>query len=229
MLGESFKGAGSEPEARRFLKRAAEVAPENETDRILQPLSMSTLIGVLGSSEADQTEIRYHFQEFLVMPREAVPDTVFARTMFAQDDGLPEGVDGGRRLETLVKGLDQGLADAEIVSPFWEAEVLCGRARVSQRRGDDRGHIVRLWGQAMNRAIASQNWRVMLMAGVAVGFKFAEQTRSFRQLAHFQFQCLRGAELGGSPSSSSEAISSGCGANSTTAVSRRRISRRSAC
>jgi len=199
MLSESFKGAGSGPEARRFLKRAADVAPENETDRILQPLALSTLIGVLGSSEADRAEIRHYFQQFLTMPREAERDAVFARIMFAQDDGLPEAADGARRLETLVMGLDQGLADAQTASPFWEAEVLCGRARVSQRRRDDRGQIVQLWDQAMGKAIASQNWRVMLKAGLALGFEFAEHIRSFRQLARCQFECLRGAELGEVP------------------------------
>jgi len=197
ILGASFKVAGSESEARRFLKSAVEVVPENDTDRMVQPVALSTLIGVLGSSEADRAEIRHHFQQFLAMPREAVPDTVCARTIFAQDDGLPERADGGRRLETLVMGLHEGLADAQITSPFWEAEVLCGQARVGQRRGDDRAWIVQLWGRAMTQAIASQNWRVMLMAGLRLGFEFAEHTRSFRQLAQCQFQCLRGAELGG--------------------------------
>jgi hypothetical protein len=197
ILGASFKGAGSEPEARRFLKRAADMVPESDTDRMVQPVVLSTLIGVLGSLDADRAEIQHHFQQFLAMPRGAVPESVSARTMFGQDDGLPEGAGVGRRLETLVLGLHDGLAYAAIDSPFWEAEILCGRARVSQRRGDDRGHTVRLWRQAMTQAIAIQNWRVMLMAGLALGFKFAGQTQSFRQLADYQFQCLRGAELGG--------------------------------
>ena len=37
----------------------------------------------------------------------------------------------------------------------------------------------------------------MIQAGLALGFEFAEHTRSFWQLAHYQFDCLRGAELGG--------------------------------
>lgn len=197
VLGESFKGAGSEPEARRFLKRAADVAPENETDRILQPLALSTLIGVLGCSEVDRAEIRQRFQQFLTMPRAADRDALFAQCMFAEDGGHSWPADGGQRLDALVTGLEQGLADARISSAFWEAEILCGRARLGHGRSEERGQIVQLWDQAMGKAIASQNWRVMLKAGLALGFEFAEHIRSFRQLARCQFECLRGAELGG--------------------------------
>jgi hypothetical protein len=197
LLGEALKGIGSEAEARRFLALAADAVPENETDRIALPLVLSTLIGALGASESDRAETRRRFQQFVTTPREGASDVVFARLLFAQDEGGFALTDGGLRLEALVTCLDQGLADAQVASDFWRAEILAGRARLDQARGAERGRIVRLWGEAMAKAIASQNWRILLQAGQAIGFEFPEYAGSLRQLAQHQFQCLRGAELGG--------------------------------
>jgi len=196
-LGEAFRRIGSEADARRFLTLSADAAPENETDRIILPLTLSTLIGALGASEADRVEIQRRFQQFLALQRAPGFDAVFARSMFAQDDVAMAPTANWSRVEVLVTALDRGLTESQVASDFWRAEVLCGRARLSQFRGDERNRIARLWSEALMRASASENWRILLQAGHALGFEFSEFAPSFRQLAYYQFECLRAAEAVG--------------------------------
>ena len=194
-LGEGFKRAGSGQEARRFLIAACDATPENDTDVAVQPLALSTLIGALSSSEADRDEIAKRIHQFLTIPRPQDRDPLFAYRMFAEEDARPTRDDGWQRLEALAAGLEQGVCSAGVNSAFWEAETLCARARLAERSSGERDRAARLWAAAMGKAIASQNGRVMYKAGWAIGFDFFGYTRSIRELARYQFEGLRGAEV----------------------------------
>jgi hypothetical protein len=198
ILGECFRESGSLEEARRFLSLAADAVPENDTDRLVLPLVLSTVIGVLGASDSDRGEIRKRLKQFFAAPREGDTESVFARLMFGPD-GEPAGsmADSGLRLKGLVTCLEQELADSQTSSDFWMAEILAGRARLEQVNDHDRGHIVGLWRGAMDKAVASQNARILLQAGQALGFEYVEYSESVRHLARYQFECLRGAEARG--------------------------------
>jgi len=197
-VGDYFKEVGSYDEARRFLTLAAEAPPDNETDRLALPLVLSTLIGMLGSSEGDKAEIQIRLRQLFASPREIEMEPVFARFVLGDDGESSSALtDGGRRLRLLISGLEQEVTDAQPTSDFWRAEILAGRARLDEAAGVDRGRIVWLWREAMGKAVASQNARILFQAGHALGFEYVEYSSSCRELARYQFECLRGAELRG--------------------------------
>jgi hypothetical protein len=117
--------------------------------------------------------------------------------MLRKADEELERPDGIERMEVLLTGLEQGLADATADAPFWLAEILLRRARIAKLHDEVLGRVSRLFEEALEQATAGANAIVMMMAGHALAFELVEHTGSLRALAQRQFEALRGTELAG--------------------------------
>jgi len=183
--------------ARRYLMIAADRVPDGEIDVAARPLVLSNLLGLLGAADGDEQEIEQRFSQFLAEPCLAERKGAYANIIFGDDNPARPARDPVR-----LGGLLDGMARALRMHPggdteYWEAELLAGRARLGIAQGLDQRETVGRWKEAFEKAKEAPNSRIILYAGLAIGFEHVDHATALRDLARTHCECLRAAELCG--------------------------------